>query len=242
MSETGLHQPEWESQQTLRTFAVALIGAPLLDRRPPAVTRSIIAFIIDPSYQVLRRWPATHIGEEGCEASAPSHANFDAAAAIRLKPDIARAVAALHYPLPSFVFRRLGTRLAMGSVRCFGGQATTTSCVTGTKALPANDSSGPALAQNEETPMDLTTRTYIRVGLSRNEEAAKSPANHFYRGHVGTIAGRSSERMTLRDLTIISHRAIQHPAPSHHGLSLAAFITNIAESNSVHATVRYRRP
>ena len=38
------------SQQTLPTFAVALIGAPLLDHRPPAVTRSIIAFVIDPSY------------------------------------------------------------------------------------------------------------------------------------------------------------------------------------------------
>jgi hypothetical protein len=190
MSETGLHQPEWESQQTLRTFAVALIGAPLLDRRPPAVTRSIIAFIIDPSYQVLRRWPATHIGEEGCEASAPSHANFDAAAAIMLEPDIARVVAARHYPLPSFVFRRFRTRLAVGSVTCSGGQATATSCMAGAKAVPANDGPRPALAQNKKTPMDLTTRTYIRVGLSRNEETAKSPANHFYRGHVGTKQAR----------------------------------------------------
>jgi site-specific recombinase XerD len=37
---------------------------------------------------VLPRWPAAHIGEEGCEASAPSHANFDAAAAILLKPSV----------------------------------------------------------------------------------------------------------------------------------------------------------
>jgi len=83
----------------------------------------------------------------------------------------------------------------MGSVTCFGGQATATSCMTGAKALPANDGPCPALAQNEKTPMDLTTRAYIRVGLRRNEEAAKSPANHFYRGHVVTIAGRSSERI-----------------------------------------------
>ena len=34
--------------------------------------------------------------------------------------------------------------------------------------------------------MDLTTRTYVRVGLRRNAEAAKSPANHFYWGHVVT--------------------------------------------------------
>jgi hypothetical protein len=167
------------------------LGALLLDRRPPAVTRPIIAFIIDASYQVLRRWPTPHIGEEGCEASAPSQANFDAAAAIMLKPDIARVVAALHYPLPSFVFRRLRTRLAVGSC----GQATAASCMTGAKALPANDGFRPALAQNEKTPMDLTTRAYIRVGLRRNEEPAKSPANHFYRGHVVTIAGRSSERI-----------------------------------------------
>jgi hypothetical protein len=112
-----------------------------------------------------------------------------------LKPDIARVVAALHYPLPNFVFKRLSTRLAMGSVTCFGGQATATSCMTGAKALPTNNGSRPALAQNEKTPMDLTTRTYIRVGLRRNEEAAKSPANHFYRGHVVTIAANSSERM-----------------------------------------------
>jgi hypothetical protein len=147
--------------------------------------------MIDPSYQVLRRWLAAHIGEEGCEASAPSHANFDAATAIMLKPDIARMVAALHYPLPSFIFRRFRTRLAVGSVTCSGGQATATSCMAGAKAVPANDGSRPALAQNEKTPMDLTTRTYIRVGLRGNEQAAKSPANHFCRGHVVTIAGRS---------------------------------------------------
>jgi hypothetical protein len=177
----------------LPTFSVASVVALLLDRRPPAVTRPIIAFIIDPSYQVLRRWPATHIGEEGCEASAPSHANFDAAAAIMLEPDIARVVAALHYPLPSFIFRRFRTRLAVGSVTCSGGQATTTSCMAGAKAVPANDGSRPALAQNEKTPMDLTTRTYIRVGLRPHEEAAKSPANHFRRSHVVTIAANSSE-------------------------------------------------
>ena len=115
------------SQWTLPAFAVASIGALLLDRRPPAVTRSIIAFIIDPSYQVLRRWPATHIGKEGCEASAPAHANFDAASAIMLEPNIARAVAPLHYLLPSSIFRRVRTRIAVGSVRCFGDHATATS-------------------------------------------------------------------------------------------------------------------
>jgi len=99
-----LSEPAWPltrvvpSQHTLPMFAVASIGALLIDRRPTAVTRSIIAFIIDPSYQVFRRWPATHIGEEGCEASAPSHANFDAAAAIMLETDIARVVAALQMP------------------------------------------------------------------------------------------------------------------------------------------------
>src|SRR5262249_44603089 len=68
--------PAWpRARDALPTFAVASIGGQLLDRRPPAVTRPIIAFIIDPSYQVLRRWPVTHIGEEGCNASAPSQTN-----------------------------------------------------------------------------------------------------------------------------------------------------------------------
>jgi len=74
----------------------------------------------------------------------------------------------------------------MGSVTCFGGQAAAASCMTGAKALPANDGPRPALTQNEKTPMDLPTRTYVRIGLRRNAEAAKSPANHFYWGHVVT--------------------------------------------------------
>src|SRR5262249_24320339 len=119
---------------------------------------------------------------------APSHANFDAAAAITLEPHIARVVAALHYRFPRFIFRRLGTRLGVGAVTRSGGQATATSCMAGAKAVPANDGSRPALAQNAKTPMDLTTRTHIRVGLRRNQDAAKSPANHFCRGHVVTIA------------------------------------------------------
>jgi len=119
--------PAWpRARDALPTFAVASIGGQLLDRRPPAVTRPIIAFIIDPSYQVLRRWPVTHIGEEGCKASAPSQTNFDAAAAIMLEANIARAVAALHYCLPSFIFRRFRTQVAVGSVTCFGDQATAT--------------------------------------------------------------------------------------------------------------------
>ena len=67
--------------------------------------------------------------------------------------------------------------------------------MAGAEAVPANDGSRPALTQNDKTPMDLTTRTYIRVGLRRNEEAVKSPANHFCWGHVVTIAANSSERM-----------------------------------------------
>jgi hypothetical protein len=119
--------PAWpRARDALSTFAVASICALLLDRRPPAVTRFNIAFIIDPSYQVLRRWPVTHIGEDGCKASAPSQANFDAATSIMLEPNIARVMAALHYGLPSFIFRRFRTQVAVGSVTCFGDQATAT--------------------------------------------------------------------------------------------------------------------
>jgi hypothetical protein len=55
-----------------------LIGALFLDRRPPAVTRPIIAFNIDPSYQVLRRWPTLRVRFRVIDPGFPTGAKFSA--------------------------------------------------------------------------------------------------------------------------------------------------------------------
>lgn len=77
----------------------------LLNRRPPAIFRAIIAVVVDSIYRMLAAWSWPHVGVEVLKFI-PSFANLYSAPTVIMKRSVGRIVAATAQFYPNVIFRR----------------------------------------------------------------------------------------------------------------------------------------
>jgi hypothetical protein len=129
-------------------------------RGPLAVSRLVVAVVVDALNAVQNAWPAAHVGKERSEGYFPTFANPDSPTSIQLPLRIVRVAASVQHVCPDLKLRThaisFGVAVSCSPLGCrFSCKASARSRVSGHHAFKPHHSSFPAIANALHAQMTL---------------------------------------------------------------------------------------